>query len=69
MTRQEFKEIPWKIGQSVRLTNGKTYKILSIFRNRKRYKLTLYSAEYNAVFNADNRIIEKFHSTVCIRLT
>lgn len=63
MTRAEFRTTPWEIGQSVKLTNGKTYKILPVIKNKgKRYSLTLYSAEYNAVFYADQRIIVGIHS-------
>jgi len=57
MTAAEMKAEQWKKGDTVRLTNGKDYKVMSY--NSKKPVLYLYSKEYDSRFHANHRIIHK----------
>lgn len=53
MTQQEFHSIEWNRGNVVRLNNGKEYPV----KKAKKNHLLLWSAEYEAYFVVDYRII------------
>lgn len=53
----KFREIDWKKGEAVKLTNNKVYKIVGL--DLKHNSLILHSDEYNKDFRADCRIILK----------
>lgn len=54
MTQEEYLNIDWHRGNTVRLSNGNEYPVKSV----KKKLLVLYSDEYEKYFTADYRIIE-----------
>lgn len=54
MTSEEYYSTDWERGNMVRLTNGKEYPV----KKPKKHVLLLYSAEYEAYFVANYKIIE-----------
>lgn len=57
MGKTKFQQINWRIGDTVKLTNQKLYKVVSLDVTHN--SLVLHSAEYNSDFKADCRIIVK----------
>lgn len=69
MIQQEFNTIQWKVGQTLELTNGKSYKIIYIYKHKLCKKLILYSREYDSVFVVTYRFVKSLSSGKVVPLT